>query len=156
MMLTSRFTTSTSTSTTMILITVMYPAGPEDSFNRGYYLETHIPLVKERWSSMGLESVQLLRGIASGDGREPVYQVIALLSFPSFTAGVSKSRSSARPGNLRRHPEIHVGAAGGPNQRSARMSALNGATRVNRAAGVACATSEPGTETQARQFVRIA
>ena len=83
MMLTSRFTTSTSTSTTMILITVMYPAGPEDSFNRGYYLETHIPLVKERWSSMGLESVQLLRGIASGDGREPVYQVIALLSFRS-------------------------------------------------------------------------
>ena len=32
---------------------------------------------------MGLESVQLLRGIASGDGREPVYQVIALLSFRS-------------------------------------------------------------------------
>ena len=79
MVLTSRFTTST----IMILITVMYPAGPEDSFNRGYYLETHIPLVKERWRSMGLENVQLLRGIASGDGSEPVYQVIALLSFRS-------------------------------------------------------------------------
>src|SRR5215207_11605528 len=63
MVLTSGFTTST----IMILITVMYPAGPEDSFDRGYYLETHIPLVKERWSSMGLESVQLLRGIASGE-----------------------------------------------------------------------------------------
>jgi hypothetical protein len=49
---------------TMILITVMYPAGQEDSFNRGYYLETHIPLVKQRWSSMGLENVQLLRGTA--------------------------------------------------------------------------------------------
>ena len=71
------------TSTTMILVTVMYPAGPENSFNRGYYLETHIALVKERWRSMGLENVQLLRGIASGDGSEPVYQVIALLSFRS-------------------------------------------------------------------------
>ena len=33
MVLTLRFTTST----TMILITVMYPAGPENSFNRSYY-----------------------------------------------------------------------------------------------------------------------
>lgn len=67
----------------MIQISVMYPAGAEGSFDQGYYLDKHIPLVKERWSSMGLEKVELLRGAASPDGSPATYQVIALLSFRS-------------------------------------------------------------------------
>lgn len=67
----------------MILVTVLYPAGAEGSFNRDYYLQTHIPLLKEKWTSLGLEDVQLLRGSASADGNEAPYQVIALLTFRS-------------------------------------------------------------------------
>jgi uncharacterized protein (TIGR02118 family) len=71
-------------STGMIVITVLYPAGPEGSFDRDYYVQTHIPLVKARWTRMGLEDVRLLRGTGTGDGEQPPYQVMALLSFHSM------------------------------------------------------------------------
>jgi hypothetical protein len=40
--------------TSMILVSVMYPGGPNATFDEAYYLGTHIPLVKVRWTSMGL------------------------------------------------------------------------------------------------------
>lgn len=67
----------------MVLISVMYPSGPEATFDQAYYLGTHIPLVKERWSGLGLTDVQVLRGIASGSGGDPAYGAVALLSFGS-------------------------------------------------------------------------
>jgi hypothetical protein len=37
----------------MVLVSVMYPNEAGSSFNHEYYLQKHIPLVRERWS-MGL------------------------------------------------------------------------------------------------------
>ena len=66
----------------MILVTVMYPAG--ETFDTDYYLKTHMPLVKERWSAYGLKSAQAIKGIAKPDGSTPDYQMTALLTFGSI------------------------------------------------------------------------
>ncbi|WP_134499687.1 EthD family reductase [Microvirga pakistanensis] len=68
----------------MVLIAALYPNDPGSSFDHDYYLQTHIPLVKERWGPMGLEDVRLLRGIHAPDGSPATYQVIALLTFRSM------------------------------------------------------------------------
>ncbi len=68
----------------MVLVSVMYPSGSGASFDHDYYLQKHVPLVKERWNSMGLEEVRLVRGVGTPDGGTPPYQVIALLSFRSM------------------------------------------------------------------------
>jgi uncharacterized protein (TIGR02118 family) len=68
----------------MVLVTAMYPNEPGSSFNQDYYLQKHIPLVKERWGPMGLEDVRLVRGVGTADGNPAPYQVMALLSFRSM------------------------------------------------------------------------
>lgn len=66
----------------MILVTVMYPAG--EAFNTDYYLKTHMPLVKDRWSPFGLKSAQAIKGVAKPDGSAPDYQMTALFTFGSI------------------------------------------------------------------------
>jgi uncharacterized protein (TIGR02118 family) len=68
----------------MILVSVLYPGGPDATFDEAYYLKTHIPLLKERWHAMGLEDVRLVKGIGIPDGGPPPYRVMALLSFRSL------------------------------------------------------------------------
>jgi len=61
----------------------MYPNEP-GTFNQDYYLQKHIPLVKKRWTSMGLIDVRLVRGVGTLDGTPIPYQGMALLSFRSM------------------------------------------------------------------------
>jgi uncharacterized protein (TIGR02118 family) len=68
----------------MILISVMYPQDSASAFDEGYYLNEHMPLVKARWSSMGLEDVHVVRGTGTLDGGAPLYHVMALLWFRSL------------------------------------------------------------------------
>jgi uncharacterized protein (TIGR02118 family) len=55
----------------------MYPQESGSTFDQAYYVEKHIPLVKARWSSMGLEKVDLVRGVGTADGSAPPYRVMA-------------------------------------------------------------------------------
>ena len=66
----------------MTTILVMYPAG--ESFNLDYYLATHMPLVKDRWSSMGLNSAKILKGAGTPDGKPAPFQIIAELEWESL------------------------------------------------------------------------
>ena len=68
----------------MLLVTAMYPNQSGSNFNMDYFLQTHIPLVKERWSSMGLENVRLVRGVGTADGGEAPYRVMTLMTFRSL------------------------------------------------------------------------
>jgi uncharacterized protein (TIGR02118 family) len=68
----------------MVLVSAMYPNEPGSRFDHDYYLQNHIPMVRERWSPMGLEDLRLVRGVGAGDGSPPPYQVIALLTFRSL------------------------------------------------------------------------
>ena len=68
----------------MLLISVMYPAGEGATFDHDYYLRKHIPLVRERWSGMGLQEARVFRGTGAADGGSAPYQVLALLTFSSL------------------------------------------------------------------------
>lgn len=80
----------------MILVTVMYPVGPQTTFDTEYYLQKHIPLVKERWTSYGLKNAQVLRGMAKPDGSAPDYQMMALLTFGSLEDFKSAGKAHGR------------------------------------------------------------
>lgn len=70
----------------MIIISVIYPASPEATFGFDYYMDTHIPLVEQRWGTLGLQELRVLRGSSAADGSAPPYLAIALLSFASLEA----------------------------------------------------------------------
>jgi uncharacterized protein (TIGR02118 family) len=67
----------------MIMVSVMYPASDGAKFDMDYYLKTHIPMARARWTSCGLQDVKVLRGIGAAGGAAASYSVIALLSFGS-------------------------------------------------------------------------
>ena len=70
----------------MIVVSVSYPNDPATRFDEAYYLQKHIPLVKERWSGMGLQSVQVLRGLGTPDGGPAPMRITALLAWDSTDA----------------------------------------------------------------------
>jgi uncharacterized protein (TIGR02118 family) len=95
----------------MILVSVMYPSGEGSTFDERYYLQEHVPLVKERWNGMGLQEVRLGKGLQHPDGSTPPYRLMALLTFRSMQDG---------PGDLRRHPMVHQRATSRADQPWAR------------------------------------
>jgi uncharacterized protein (TIGR02118 family) len=60
----------------MMIISVLYPVGSENSFNLDYYLNSHVPLVKRLLEPMGLRDTRILTA-----GPESAYPVIAELGF---------------------------------------------------------------------------
>ena len=70
----------------MVLLSVLYPDQPGSRFDERYYVERHIPLVRQRWEPMGLTELRLLRGTATPDGGAAPYRVLALLTFQSVEA----------------------------------------------------------------------
>ncbi len=70
----------------MVLVSVLYPNQPGSRFDERYYLDRHIPLVRQRWEPMGLAELRLLRGTATPDGGPAPYRVVALLTFASAEA----------------------------------------------------------------------
>jgi uncharacterized protein (TIGR02118 family) len=68
----------------MPVIAVMYPSTDGASFDEGYYMQTHIPLVRRLWESLGLKELSVMRGISGPDGAAPSYRMIALLTFGSM------------------------------------------------------------------------
>ena len=70
----------------MITVSVLYPKTVDSRFDYDYYLGTHIPLVKARWTSTGLDRVDLLRATSTLDGSAPAYELIGLFTFASREA----------------------------------------------------------------------
>jgi uncharacterized protein (TIGR02118 family) len=70
----------------MILVSVMYPGGAGTKFDMGYYLGHHMPLVRERWTPIGLHEAKVVRGVGTPDGGPAPFQVMALLRFESAEA----------------------------------------------------------------------
>ncbi len=70
----------------MVLVSVLYPNQPGSRFDERYYLDRHIPLVRQRWEPMGLTDLRLLRGTATPDGGQAPFRVVALLTFASGDA----------------------------------------------------------------------
>jgi uncharacterized protein (TIGR02118 family) len=70
----------------MIKVGVFYPSTPGARFDMKYYLEKHIPMVKQKIGP-ALKNVAVEQGVAGGQPGAPItYSVIAHLSFDSVDA----------------------------------------------------------------------
>lgn len=65
----------------MIRLTVLYPKTADSHFDLAYYVDTHIPLVKERLTPFGLTGVDMQEGLAGGapDSLPPYAMITGLL-----------------------------------------------------------------------------
>ncbi|TCZ66579.1 EthD family reductase [Roseicella aquatilis] len=70
----------------MIVVSVSYPNDPSTRFDLDYYMQTHIPLVRERWSAMGLRELRVLRGLGTPDGGAAPVRLMALLTWDNAEA----------------------------------------------------------------------
>ena len=68
----------------MVTVSVLYPKTSDLHFDYEYYVTRHIPLVKARWSGMGLEEVAILRGRSAIDGGTCPWELVGLLTFSSI------------------------------------------------------------------------
>lgn len=65
----------------MIIVSVTYPATAGSTFDLDYYRTKHMPLVRERWGSVGMTDAEFLSGTGALGGGEAAYHMVALLSF---------------------------------------------------------------------------
>ncbi|MBK1659376.1 EthD family reductase [Paracraurococcus ruber] len=70
----------------MIMVSVLYPQDGGTKFDEAYYMQKHIPLVKERWSGMGLQDLKVLKGVPGPDGSAAPYRIMAMLTWESAEA----------------------------------------------------------------------
>ena len=69
----------------MIRVNVMYPKQDGGTFDYDYYLNTHMPLVKERVGD-ALKRCEVYKGISGAGGAPEPYVTIASLWFDSVDA----------------------------------------------------------------------
>ena len=55
----------------MIRVAVLYPNEPGSKFDESYYMEKHIPMVKQQLASRGLVRVEVNKGISGSDPNAP-------------------------------------------------------------------------------------
>ncbi|GLZ87027.1 ethyl tert-butyl ether degradation protein EthD [Metapseudomonas resinovorans] len=75
----------------MATLTVSYPLSAGATFDRDYYLSTHVPLVQAAWAEFGLQSAEVLFPAA---GPQPLAGLV-LLRFAD-QAGVDAALASPR------------------------------------------------------------
>jgi uncharacterized protein (TIGR02118 family) len=69
----------------MIRVAVLYPRQKDTHFDLDYYLNKHVPLVRERLDSMGLIRVEVDDGIGTTAPDQPApYAAIGYLVFESI------------------------------------------------------------------------
>lgn len=69
----------------MIRVSVMYPAGEGKKFDVTYYMQKHIPLVRERFGGTGLVRAEVDKGVAGGAPGAPApFVYVAQLYFNSI------------------------------------------------------------------------
>ena len=64
----------------MIRVNVMYPKQDDGKFDYDYYLNTHMPLVGERWSGV-VRGMEVYRGLSGAGGADEPYVTVASLKF---------------------------------------------------------------------------
>ena len=69
----------------MIRVNVMYPKQDDGKFDYDYYLNTHMPLVGERWIGV-VRGMEVYKGLSGAGGADEPYVTVASLKFDSVDA----------------------------------------------------------------------
>ena len=67
----------------MVVVSVLYPAKAGARFDAAYYDATHIPLVKDAFTTTGLTDVKVFHGLSAADGGPAPFVAMAHLIFES-------------------------------------------------------------------------
>lgn len=70
----------------MIVAAIFYPKTETSRFDEKYYHTTHMKMVHELLTPMGLCGARALYGQPGQDGTPPLYAVVTLLDFEDITA----------------------------------------------------------------------
>lgn len=66
----------------MVSLIVLYSA--DISFDREYYLNTHVPLVRQAMTPLGMQACEVDELLPGLDGSPPPYQVVFRMHFESL------------------------------------------------------------------------
>ncbi|MBD1545119.1 EthD family reductase [Roseibium aggregatum] len=72
---------------------VLYPVGPDTTFDYDYYANKHFPIVQEAMGDF-IASVHVVKGLAGGPGTAPEFHAIATMNFASKEALESALKAS--------------------------------------------------------------
>ena len=68
----------------MICLTVLYRNSPGSNFDFDYYVNTHLPMAKERLIDFGWKSFEVRKGIGSLNGEDPTYICVVHTEFSNL------------------------------------------------------------------------
>ena len=68
----------------MVRVSVYYPSSADVTFDHAYYASTHRRLVEDRLGPLGLDRVEIERGVAGYGGGPAPYVAVGHLLFPSM------------------------------------------------------------------------
>lgn len=68
----------------MVRVTVMYEQKQDIRFDEDYFLNKHIPMVREKLEPMGMLKLEIDRGISGGGGNPAPYLFLAHMAFESL------------------------------------------------------------------------
>ena len=74
-------------------ITVLYENVEDATFDLGYYMAKHMPLVEEKFKPFGIKGWRVLKAVGTPFGGKPLYSIIANLEFD--TAGQFRAAVAA-------------------------------------------------------------
>src|SRR6266542_880957 len=101
----------------MIKVSVLYPYKEGVGFDMTYYLNSHIPMVRQKLGA-ACKGAAVEQGVAGGaPATRPAYVAMGHLLF-RYRGVVSGGICAACGNDHGRHPELHSHSAGHPNQRS--------------------------------------
>lgn len=63
-------------------VQAIYPISEGATFDYDYYVETHIPMVKDVFGAHGLSAISASKGLAGGPDAPPGYFAVATMVFP--------------------------------------------------------------------------
>jgi hypothetical protein len=101
----------------MIKVGVFYPSTPGARFDMKYYLEKHIPMVKQKIGP-ALKNVAVEQGVAGGQPGAPITYSVIAPSVLRLGRRVSKHVRAKRASDSGRCAELHGHPADRTNQRS--------------------------------------
>lgn len=80
----------------MIRIAVMYPNEPGKRFDMDYYLQSHMPLVRERYTAHGLIGADVDEALSKSGERAAPFLVIAYMTFPGMDEFMAATKAAGK------------------------------------------------------------
>ena len=77
----------------MTVVTVLYPAKDDATFDHDYYTGRHMPMVERLWGPLGMTKPRVLRGIPGPDGKAPPFVVMTSMEWPDAQTFANAARS---------------------------------------------------------------